>query len=384
MQPFAVIVKPVGSRCNMRCSYCYYLEKDRFSAHEQQSVMSDALLERLISQTIAASPGPMVSFTWHGGEPTLAGLDFYRRVVELQKKYLPEGWQAWNNLQTNGLLLDRDWCRFLAENRFDVGVSVDGSELIHDRNRRDLGGNATYDRVRRSVERLMKAGIAPDLLCTVTSDSAADPLGTYRALRDLGSGWMQFIPVLVRQEDGTMSPQSVSPEAYGDFLVTIFDEWTRNDLGKVDVQLFAETARVFAGGNASLCTLTPECGRIPVVEEDGGVYSCDHFVDPEHRLGYLRDETALAEYMDSAVQRDFGESKRSALTAQCRACPYLACCGGGCKKDRYALSRDGESGHYALCEGLLRFYRHADEPLHLMMKWSRKGLTNEQIMKKWR
>ena len=205
--PFVVMAKPVGSRCNMRCHYCYYLEKGQYSAHEKQSRMSFKLLEKLIRQTIEASAGPVVSFTWHGGEPTLAGLDFYKKAVELEKKDLPRGWQVWNNLQTNGLLLSDEWCRFLRENRFDVGLSIDGSQTVHDQNRRDLGGQGTWDRVRRGVERLQKAGIQPDLLCTVNSASLTDPLGVYRALRDFGTGWMQFFHIVVRFPDGAFSPE---------------------------------------------------------------------------------------------------------------------------------------------------------------------------------
>lgn len=201
-RPFVVMAKPVGSRCNMRCSYCYYLDKGKYSSHRKQSRMSHALLEELIGQTIAASPSPIVSFVWHGGEPTLAGLEFYRRAVELQKKHLPKGWQAWNNLQTNGLLLNKEWCRFLRENRFDVGLSIDGSEAAHDMNRRDLGGRPTYEKVRGAVRLLQDAGIQPDLLCTVNAATAADPEGTYGALEELGCVWVQFIPIVVRLPEG--------------------------------------------------------------------------------------------------------------------------------------------------------------------------------------
>ena len=256
-QPFMVMAKPVGSRCNMRCSYCYYLDKGQFSTHATQTRMGFDLLERLIRQYIEAAPGPVVSFVWHGGEPTLAGLDFYRRAVQLQKKYLPRGWEVWNNLQTNGVLLNDEWCRFLKENRFDVGLSVDGCESVHDRNRRDRGGKGTYQRVRRAAERLKSAGILPDLLCTVNAASTEDPLAVYRGLRELGTGWVQFIPIVVRLPDGGMAPESVTPEGYGRFLNAVFDEWVTHDLGKLDVQLFAETARIWAGGQASLCWMAP-------------------------------------------------------------------------------------------------------------------------------
>ena len=287
--PLAVMVKPVGSRCNMRCAYCYYLEKRKFSGSRKQTCMSYSLLEKLIRQTIAASPGPIVSFTWHGGEPTLAGMEFYKKALELERKYLPKGWEVWNNLQTNGLLLNKDWCRFLQENRFDVGLSIDGSAEVHDANRRMVNGAGTFDRVSAAIRRLRETGVEPDLLCTVNGVSQERPLEVYRALRDTGCGWVQFIPVVIRGADGGAAQGSVDPEGYGRFLTTVFDEWVKHDLGILDVQLFAEMARVMAGGQASLCWMNPTCGCVLIAEEDGAVYSCDHFVDPEHRLGNLRE-----------------------------------------------------------------------------------------------
>lgn len=249
-RPFVVMAKPVGSRCNMRCAYCYYLDKRKYSAHQKQTRMSQALLERLIREVIEASLGPIVSFVWHGGEPTLAGLEFYQRAVELQRKYLPPGWQAWNNLQTNGLL-NQKWCRFLKENRFDVGVSIDGNEIVHNANRRDRGGKPTYERVRQAIGLLRDAGIQPDLLCTVNASTLDDPEGVYWTLAELGCGWVQFIPIVVCLPEGGFSSESVTPERYGDFLCRVFDLWVHNSLGKMDVQLFAEMARILAGGQAA-------------------------------------------------------------------------------------------------------------------------------------
>jgi len=381
-EAFSLIVKPVGSRCNLHCRYCYYLDKGQYSAHAQQTVMEDALLEKLISGAIAANPGPVVSFTWHGGEPTLAGLDFYRKVVALQRKYLPAGWQAWNNLQTNGILLNAAWCRFLAEYGFDVGLSIDGCEAVHDANRLDVGGNPTYQKVKRAAARLMASGIRPDLLCTVTAQAAEDPLGVYHALADMGTGWIQFIPVVVYREDGTLTEESITPRAYGEFLITVFDEWVRRDLGKLDVQLFAECARIFAGGQASVCTMAETCGRVLVAEEDGAIYACDHFVDPEHRLGNLWNGD-LERMVNGAFQRQFGQSKKENLTAECRSCPHLKVCAGGCPKDRSAVSPKGEAGQYLLCEGLKAFFDHAKPILLQMMEFSRKGMKPEEIRKKF-
>ena len=239
-QPFIIMAKPVGSRCNMRCNYCYYLEKGQFSQHPRQTRMSYEILEQLIRQAIEASPGPTVSFIWHGGEPTLAGLDFYKKVVELERKYLPAGWQAWNNLQTNGYMMNDLWCKFLKENHFDVGVSLDGNSRVHDKNRHDAKGAPTQERVLRSIKRMKAAGIEPDILCTVNAYSCEDPLGVYKGIKETSCSWCQFIPIVVRMPDGGFSKESVTPEGYGSFLITIFDEWVRHDLGKIDIQLFAE------------------------------------------------------------------------------------------------------------------------------------------------
>lgn len=376
---FVVMAKPVGSRCNMHCDYCYYLEKGQYSEHKRQSRMSYELLETLIKETIDAAEGPVVSFVWHGGEPTIAGLDFYKKVVELERKYLPSGWQVWNNLQTNGFMMNDLWCRFLKDNHFDVGVSFDGSSRVHDRSRHDLKGGATQARVLRSIQRLRAHGIEPDILCTVNSASCEDPLDVYRAIRETGCGWCQFIPIVVRQPDGTFSPESVTPEDYGTFLITIFDEWVKNDLGKIDVQLFAETARVMAGGEASLCWMAKTCGRALIAEEDGAIYSCDHFVDDEHRLGRLKQKD-LGEMANSDFQIAFGESKCTTLTKECQSCPFLKFCNGGCLKDRFGKSNTGEEGQYYLCAGLKAFFSHAQPVLERVMKMSREGKSQSEIM----
>ena len=374
-----VMAKPVGSRCNMRCRYCYYLGKGQYSSHEKQTVMTADLLEKLIREAAASSSGP-VSFIWHGGEPTLAGIGFYKKVVELERRLIPKGREVWNNLQTNGLLLNDEWCRFLKDNRFDVGISIDGNELVHNENRRMISGEPTYARVLNAIARLRRCGGDPDLLCTVNSSSLLDPLGVYRALRATGCTWIQFIPILIRKEDGTLSSLSADPAGYGEFLIAVFDEWVKNDLGKCDVQLFAETARILAGGEASLCTMRKTCGRVLIAEEDGAIYSCDHFVDDDHRLGTLRTDrlTAMAE---SVFQKSFGAAKESLLTGECRTCPWLRFCRGGCPKDRYGKSSNGENGQYILCEGLKHFFSHAVPVLENIMRKSAAGKTSAEIMK---
>lgn len=401
-RPFVVMAKPVGSRCNMRCNYCYYLDKGQYSEHARQTRMSIELLEKLIRETISCADGPVISFVWHGGEPTLAGLDFYKKAVELEQKYLPAGWQAWNNLQTNGYMLNDLWCDFLKKNHFDVGVSLDGSARVHDRNRHDMKGSGTQERVLKAIQRLRAHGIEPDILCTVNSASCEDPLGVYRAVRDTGCTWCQFIPIVVRKPDGSFSKESVTPEGYGEFLITVFDEWTRNDLGRIDVQLFAETARIMAGGSPSLCWMSETCGRALIAEEDGAIYSCDHFVDDEHRLGNLLHadksrsgkaleapepgrpgaaSSILRAMADSDFQLAFGNAKRDTLTAECLSCSYLKFCGGGCPKDRFGKSISGEDGLYYLCRGLKAFFAHAVPRLEKIMEMSRSGMSSAEIMK---
>ncbi len=401
-RPYVVMAKPVGSLCNLECSFCYYLKTPAAGGEprSRQSAagvpeqipglcprpfrMPDELLERFIRQYIESSPGPVVSFTWHGGEPALAGLDFYQRAVDLQKQYLPQGWNCWNNLQTNGTLLDDEWCAFLAKERFDVGLSVDGTEWLHDKYRKDRQGNGSYQRAIAAVRRLRSHGLQPDLLCTVTADAAQRPLDVYRALRELDTGWIQFIPIVRRDlragaAPGEVTPDSVSGRLYGEFLRAVFDEWILHDLGRLDVQLFAETMRVWAGGSASLCWMSPVCGRVLIVERDGGVYSCDHYVRDEYRIGDIN-AARLGDLADSPAQRRFGEDKRTGLPAQCRRCPWLAACNGGCPKDRFAQSEDGEPGLNHLCEGLRHFFSYARPAADLVAALGKRGLTPEAIM----
>ena len=324
-----------------------------------------------------------MSFIWHGGEPTLAGLDFYRKAVELQQRYLPPGWSCWNNLQTNGILLDDEWCMFLADAKFDVGLSIDGNASTHDTYRKDLGGRGTYGRVAKACLRLQAHGIQPDLLCTVTSTAAEDPVAVYRALRDLNTGWMQFIPIVRRDADGRVTPDSVTPEGYGDFLCAVFNEWTRNDIGRLEIQQVAEMGLVWSGGSTNLCWMAPTCGRVLVVEQDGAVYSCDHFVTPEHRIGNIA-TSSLAELVDSPVQRMFGDAKRNHLPRQCHACSWLDVCNGGCPKDRFAVTEDDEPGLNYLCDGLRKFFAHAEERLRRIVELRRQGRKPAAIMARLR
>jgi uncharacterized protein len=352
--------------------------------------MSDAALEAFISNYIGSAAGQVVSFTWHGGEPSLTGLDFYRKAVELQKKYLPVGKICWNSLQTNGLLLDDEWCEFLAVNKFDVGLSIDGTEAAHDFYRKDTTGGGTFSRTEAALKRLQAKGLQPDLLCTVNAATAKEPLAVYRGLRSYGTGWIQFIPVVRFIENGNASnstrdsidlvygtefqltPDSVTSEAFGDFLCAVFDEWAFHDLGKTEVQIFAETALVKSGGQARLCWMSPVCGRVLVVEQDGGVYSCDHFVDSRHRIGDINEQT-LAELVNSPAQKTFGSEKRGGLADRCLNCRWLKYCYGGCPKDRVA-------GVNVLCEGYRRFFSHADGVLDRIIALRKSGAAPAAVM----
>ena len=381
--PFVVMAKPVGSSCNLKCGYCYYLETKRFDNDRDNLRMPDDLLETFIRQYISASPGPIVSFTWHGGEPTLAGLDFYKRAVELQKRYTPEGWSCWNNLQTNGMILNDAWCSFLADARFDVGLSIDGTQLLHDQVRKDHNGKGTYERAIKAIRLLQVHGIQPDLLCTVTSSIAKEPLAVYQALRELNTGWIQFIPIVKRTEDGQILDETVMGEAYGDFLCNIFDEWVQNDLGKSDVQLFAEIAMVLSGGTASLCWMAPTCGRVLIVEKDGDVYSCDHFVDPGHRIGSIH-TASLGALIDGPEQNLFGNNKQDLLPQKCRSCTWLTLCNGGCLKDRFDFTKSGEAGLNYLCDGFQKIFAHSVPRLEQVLKLRRSGSSFDAIMDKMR
>jgi len=378
-EPFVVMAKPVGPACNLECSYCYYLEKAHLFSHFHQFRMSDELLETYVRQYIGAHPGPNVLFVWHGGEPTLAGLDFYRRAVELQNRYLPEGWTCWNNIQTNGTLLDDEWCSFLAGAHFDVGLSIDGTQWLHDLYRKDRQGRGSYKSAAGAVCRLQAHGIQPDLLCAVTSAAAKEPLSVYRALRNFNTGWVQFIPIVERTPDGQITPESVTSEAYGRFLRTVFNEWIHHDIDSLNVQFFAEMSLVWSGGTASLCWMAPTCGRVLIVEHDGGVYSCDHFVTPEHYIGNI-ENSLLSTLVNTPVQRQFGDDKRDRLPSQCRSCSWLEVCNGGCPKDRFSLAENGEPGLNYLCDGLREFFTHAEKPLKRVIQDRKRGISPKTIM----
>jgi len=368
--PFLIMAKPSGPLCNLDCRYCYYLDKARLFPADERFQMTSDVLETYVRSFIEASPGPIVHLVWHGGEPTLLGVEFYRRALGFQERYLPPGWTCINNLQTNGVLLDDEWCSFLAEHKFHVGISLDGPARLHDLCRPDKGGHPTHERVTRALRTLQRHGIQPDVLCTLNAVTVQHPVEVYRFFLDQGVRWLQFLPVVRRTEDGGVSDWSATPEALGTFLCTVFDEWVRHDVGRIAVQMFEECVRVWMGEPAGLCIMAETCGRVLAMEHDGSIYACDHFVDPEHRLGDLSRDP-LATLVDAPGQVAFGRAKRDALPRCCRECPVLFVCNGGCPKDRFVAAPGGEDGLNYLCEGYRRFYAHIAPYMARMVTLSR-------------
>jgi uncharacterized protein len=364
---FQVFVKPAGATCNLDCQYCYY--RDKRSLYPDTGVfrMPESLLEEYIVQHIEASPGPEIDFSWHGGEPTTLGVDFFRKAVELQRKHRPAGWRIRNGIQTNGVLLDEEWCRFLAAEDFRIGLSLDGPAELHDAYRVTRGGQPTHRQAMRGYDLLRRHGVPTDMVCVVHNLNVRYPLTVYRFFREIGCRYLGFLPVVERAPetpDG-VGPYTPSAEAYGTFLCKIFDEWIERDAGRIAVQTFEEAARPALGLEHSLCVFRETCGQIPVLEHNGDFFPCDHFVDREHRLGNIR-ETPLGELLESLAQRIFGEDKRDSLSRYCRDCEVLAMCNGGCPKYRFIRTPDGDPGLNYLCAGLKRFFLHSRAPLERM------------------
>jgi uncharacterized protein len=351
------MAKPAGPRCNLACEYCYYLGKADQLPAPAGPRMADDLLELYIRQRLEASPGPVTLFEWHGGEPTLLGLEFFRRAVELQRLYRPPGRVVRNGLQTNGTLLDDAWGRFLAAEGFQVGLSLDGPGPVHDAYRRSRDGRPSSGVAERGFRLLRRHGVHVDVLCVISAANVADPLATYGHFRELGVTHLQFLPLVQRRGDG-VSPATPAPEAVGRFLCAVFDQWIRQDLGRVVVQTFDEAFRAASGLPHALCVFRETCGDVVVLEQDGSVYACDHFVDAEHRLGALGQRTLAELAADPRLAR-FGQAKREALPARCRACDVLAFCNGGCPKDRFLAEPSPEPGVNYLCAAYRQFFRHS-------------------------
>ncbi len=355
---FQVFAKPIGSVCNLACSYCYYLKKADMYGNDQPSRMPDDILELYIIQHIEACPSPVITFSWHGGEPTVAGLDFFRKVVAIQRRHQPAGRTIRNGIQTNGTLLDDDWCRFLAAEGFGVGISIDGPAELHDLCRRNRRQEPTHEQTMRGYRLLQQYGIPHDVLCVVHARNVQYPLEVYRFFRQIGAAYIGFLPLVERDSGGQgISGMTVSADSFGIFLCRIFDEWLSRDIGRIKVQIFEEAIGTAFGQDHALCIFRKTCGDIPVVEHNGDFFPCDHFVDTANRLGNIR-ETPLAELLESPSQRAFGQAKSDKLTRFCKSCEVLDMCNGGCPKDRFLQTPDGESGLSYLCAGYRRFFTH--------------------------
>ncbi len=388
---FGTMVKPIGSACNLDCSYCYYRDKSEIYSGKMP-LMSEELLEEYIKQYICGTSQQCVSFCWHGGEPLMAGLPFFRRAMELQKKYAGDK-VIENSLQTNGVLLNEEWCSFFTDNNFLIGLSLDGPEDIHNAFRRDCGGAPTFARVMKGVELMKSKGVEYNILSTVNSHSEERGAEVYRFLRSL-SHYMQFLPVVeyVRErpgkrplivspdeEDAVEAPWSVSAIGYGKFMCDVFDEWVKYDVGNYFVQLFDITLGNWCGVAPSLCAFGEVCGDGLVVEHNGDVYSCDHFVYPEYRLGNIKEKELAAMYK-SNDQQQFGRDKRDALPMECKRCTYNFLCHGECPKHRFAYAKNGEPYMNVLCEGYKMFFRHTDPYMRYMKTLIERGEPASGVM----
>ncbi|WP_201777032.1 anaerobic sulfatase maturase [Martelella endophytica] len=382
--PFHVMTKPIGPRCNINCSYCYYLEKETLYPDEKRFRMSDAVLERYVRDYIGSQTATgmrNVLFAWQGGEPTMLGLDFFEKAVALQKKHCPKGVTIENAFQTNGMLLDDDWGAFLARERFLIGISIDGPARIHNAYRRDRAGRPTFDKVMAGLEVLKRHKVEFNILTTVHRENAIHGKEIYRFLSGLGTQHLQFIPIVERRAgngplasapqvddnpDNVVTEWSVTPRVYGKFLCEVFDSWYRRDVGRIFVQFIENQVAMWYGYPASLCIFSETCGTGLALEHNGDLYTCDHYVYPEYRLGNIM-ETPMAEMAASERMEQFGLDKRDGLTAQCRACSYRFACNGGCPKHRFLVSRDGEPGHNYFCESNMAFFHHAGDRLKSVM-----------------
>jgi uncharacterized protein len=356
---FQVFAKPVGSACNLRCSYCYYLGKKNLYPDSGRFLMADDILEKYIIQHIEASTEDIITFSWHGGEPLLAGIGFFKKVLKFQKKYKPAGSTIINGIQTNGTLLDERWCHFLAENKFLVGISIDGPGEFHNQNRRTLGNNNSFLNVIRGYELLKNHGVLSEILCVVNADNVNHPLIIYNFFKQLGAEYITFLP-LVEQDNGSetgVSKKSVPSKDFGMFLSAIFDEWVEKDIGRIKVQIFEEAARTAFNQEHTLCIFKINCGGVPVVEHNGDFYSCDHYVDNEHLLGNLKDKS-LSYFLDCDSQKAFGMSKSNTLPRYCTECEVKSMCNGECPKNRFISTPDGEAGLNYLCSGYKYFFNH--------------------------
>jgi uncharacterized protein len=381
IRAFNVMAKPIGPICNLDCKYCYYLEKEKLYPLSSNFKMPYTILESFIRQKIEAHKVPAVNFAWQGGEPTLCGVEYFRKAVEFQKKY-SNGKSITNAFQTNGVLLNDEWCEFFNENKFLVGISIDGPKEIHDKYRVNKGSNPTFDQVLRGIEYLKKHQIEFNTLTVVQRDNSRKPLEVYNFLKNAGSGFMQFIPIVERFSESpknglslippgfkdlaAVTDWSVEPLQYGNFLCVIFDEWVRKDAGKIFIQLFDVSLEIWYGMQPSLCVFRKICGDAMIIEHNGDIYSCDHYVYPEYRLGNIM-QNPLEDLVNSTQQRKFAKDKLALLPKYCTNCEVRFACNGECPKHRFIKTPDGEDGLNYLCAGYKKYFNHINVYMNYMV-----------------
>lgn len=370
-KPLYVMLKPTGAHCNLACKYCYYLEKNKLYPTAQRHLMSDEILEQFTREYIEAQTMNQVLFTWHGGEPLLRSIDFYRKALSLQQKYAG-GRRIDNVIQTNGTLLTDEWCEFFAQNHWLVGISIDGPQPYHDHYRLTAAGKPSWQKVMHGIKLLKKHGVEWNAMAVVNAYNVNHPLEFYRFFKENGCQFLQFTPIverLTRHEDGrtlasladkdeiSLSEASVAPEQWGYFLCAIFDEWVRKDVGKIFVEIFDCTLANWMGISPGICAYSKECGHAGVMEHNGDVYSCDHFVFPEYKLGNIRDHS-LIDMLYGEQQQEFSRLKHSSLPRQCKECDMEFACHGECPKNRFMKDKYGDSGLNYLCPGYYHYYQH--------------------------
>jgi len=384
-----VLAKPSGATCNLACSYCFFLDKELLYP-DSKFRMSEETLEAYIQQLIEAHRSSEVTVAWQGGEPTLMGVDFYRRAIEFQEKYRKPRMTFENTIQTNGTLLDDEWCQFFKENNYLVGISIDGPQHLHDAHRVDKGGQGTFDKVMRGLRLLQKHGVEYNVLMTVNRLNADHPREIYRFLRDeVGTKWIQFIPVIERvnpdgyniyQVGDTVTNRSVRPEQFGRFLIQVFDEWIREDVGEMFVQTFEAAARNWMGlGSSGMCVFEETCGLGLALEHNGDLYSCDHFVEPDYMLGNIKEDHML-QLVSSDQQTKFGLDKRDSLPRYCLDCDVRFACHGECPKNRFIETPSGEPGLNYLCAGYKGFFHRINEPYKILSMLMRSGRPASDVM----
>ena len=352
-----VMAKPIGPGCNLRCGYCYYLRAAGLFPQGPWRMAED-ILERYITQRLESSPGPVTHFEWHGGEPTLLGLDYFRTIVSLQKAHRPPWRKVTNGIQTNGFLLDEKWAAFLKEESFSVGLSMDGPADLHDMFRKTAAGGPTHAQATAAFELLRRREVFCNVLCVLHSGNTVEPDRVYDFFRHLRVKYLQFLPLVIPADGGGVKAPTAAPEAIGTFLCKVFDKWLREDAGRIVIQTFDEALRPIYGMPHALCIHRETCGNVAVLEHDGGLYMCDHFVDADHLIANLRERT-LPEVLGDPRLREFGDAKRDTLPRVCRRCDVLSACNGGCPKDRIMSAPDGKPGLSYLCPAYRMFFRHS-------------------------